>query len=813
MPRPGHGVAVFRLFLAVTITGLLVASGLTPIVLGVGWLVNRATGRLLNTNCDVADTGMPRRSTLLARDGKTVIARLFTQNRAPVDLDRVPHVLIQALIATEDRRFYEHHGVDMRALLRAGVHDLSGGDTQGGSTLTMQYVKQVRYFQAHTDAERQAAVATTVDRKLHNARCALEIEQRDTKAQLLQKYLNIAFFGENSYGIATAAQTYFGHPVSELRLAQSALLVGLLRAPSQYDPFLHPMAARQRRDEVIDNLVDVGDLSRQAAARYKRLPLGLSSSRPPPVPEGCAHANPALANAGFFCDYVLTWLREHGINRRTLEVGGLQVVTTLDPRLQSRGQRAVWRAGLKPAADYILVMPSVDPATGAVTTMISSRRYGVSGSRRGESTQPLFTAAYAGAGSTYKYFTAATALTAGATPSLRLTTAHNRYRTKHCAAGPYTVRNAGRYRDTMPLRQALPQSSNTFFVALEDEFFGCHLGPIVNTAVQLGMNRLTKPLTERADASIAQEVVRSQEPTFTLGQEPTSALELTGAFSAAANDGVLCPPVPVLRVIGGDGSTLDVHRPACRRVLNRYVARTLVTLMRHDTHDGTARLPFRKWYTTGHSDVAGKTGTDNNAADNGTAALWFVGMTPHLVAAASLVNPDHPKQTTHGLPGMPHTHVVHDVFGAYAATFWLDAYGPSVHHRWSWPSATAVPHGRHVHSVIGRSRRAAIAQLRHSGYRIAVFPVRCGSARPRGRVAYQEPPIARPGSVVTICLSSGTPLYVHLPRPPRRRPHPRHHPIPHPQPQPQRHRHGHGHGHGYTAALPWAIFRLSGWPR
>jgi membrane peptidoglycan carboxypeptidase len=310
------------------------------------------------------------------------------------------------------------------------------------------------------------------------------------------------------------------------------------------------------------------------------------------------------------------------------------------------------------------------------------------------------------------------------------------------------------------------------------------------------MNRLTKPLNENAAGPIAREVVNSQEPTFTLGEEPTSTLELTGAFSAAANDGVFCAPVPVLRVTRDDGSTLDLHRPGCHRVFDPYVARTLVTLMRHDTHDGTARLQFRNWYASGRSDVAGKTGTDNNAADDGNSALWFVGMTPHLVAAASLLNPDHPKQTIHGLPGLPGAQVAQDVFGAYAATYWLDAYGPALRHRWSWRSPTDVAHGRHVRSVIGRSRRAAIAILRRSGYRVAVFPVPCGSALPAGHVAYQEPPVAAPGWVVTICLSSGTAPTVHVPqhRRPRTKPTPRQHPIPQPQPRLPSHRHRHGHG-------------------
>jgi membrane peptidoglycan carboxypeptidase len=794
---PEQRTAMRRLVLAISVTGVLVAALIVPVALSAGLMAKGVADRFLGLRCDVAITSPPRPSTLLARDGKTVIARIFTQNRTPVQLADVPMDLVHALVATEDRRFYHHHGVDLRGLFRAGLHDLAGGSTQGGSTLTMQYVKQVRYFEANTAAERAAAVATDIDRKLENAKCALQLERRFSKQQILQRYLDIAFFGENSYGVATAAKTYFGVPVSKLTLPQSALLVGLLQAPSQYDPFLHPRFARERRDEVIGNLVDTGYLDRQQAAKYEAEPIRLATKQPPPVAEGCAHANPAVPNAGFFCDYVLNWLHQHGIEQHTLDVGGLRVVTSLNADLQARGQRAVWRAGLRGKSDYILVMPSVDPTTGAVTTMISSRRYGIGGQQHGDTTEPLFTAAFAGAGSTYKYFTAAAAMTAGATPALQLTTSNNTYRTKHCAAGPYTIHNAGDYPDTMELNDALPQSSNTYFVALEDQFFGCKLGPVVNTAVRLGMHRLTEPRNDTAAASIAHEVITSQEPTFTLGQEPTSSLELTGAFSAAANDGVYCPPIPVMHVTKPGGSAVDVGRHTCHRVLSRYVARSLVTLMRKDTHDGTAAGYFGNWYANGGSDVAGKTGTDNNAADNGNSALWFVGLTPHLVSAASLVNPENPKQTVHDLPGMPGSWVGQDIFGAYASTYWLDAYGPALHQDWTWPSPQDVPNGKPVPNVIGSGRSSAVDQLRSAGFHVTVFPVPCGSDRPEGDVAYQQPPVAAARATVTICLSSGIPLYVYVPPPPAPTPPPKPAPKPKPKPKPGGGGGGGGGGHGH----------------
>jgi membrane peptidoglycan carboxypeptidase len=766
------------------LAGLLVAGLLVPIVGGAGLVAGGAADKFLSERCNLTEAPVPQRSYVLARDGKTVIATLFAQNRAPVTLAEVPKPLVQALVATEDRRFYEHHGVDLRGLVRAAVHDVAGGGTQGGSTLTMQYVKQQQYYLAQTDEERLAAIEPDIDRKLQDAKCAIDLERRNTKEQILEKYLNIAFFGENSYGVATAAETYFGRPVSTLSVPQAATLVGLVRAPTLYDPFLHPQTARERRDEVIRNMVEVGDLAPARAITYLKSPLRLATSTPPPVREGCANANAAVANAGFFCDYAVHWLRQNGYSQQQLETAGLRIVTTLDAKLQTSGQRAVWGAGLKANSDYILVMPSVDPATGDVTTMITSRQFGVKSADHGQSSDPLFTAAYAGAGSTYKYFTATAALAAGAPTSLRLTTAGNSYTTKHCRTH-YKVHNAGDYPDTMPLVDALPQSSNTYFVAMEDQFFGCQLSPIVDTALKLGMDRLRKPLNDTAAGPIATEVVNSQEPTFTLGQEPTSPLELTAAFGAAVNDGVFCPPAPILRVGSSTGTAPPVRRPACHRALSQYVARTVVELMRADTHNGTARSYFGNWYADGGSDVAGKTGTDNNATDDANSALWFVGMTPHLVSAASLVNPIRPKQTVHGLPGLPGVSVGQDVFGAYAATYWLKAYGPALSRRpWSWPSAHGLP-GLPVPPLVGRSVAAAKGRLAAAGLQVSIFPVPCGSYLPAGVVAYQQPAVALRGATVTICLSSGQRLEVYVPPPPPPPPPPEPKPAPRPAPKPK----------------------------
>ncbi|HTZ44433.1 MAG TPA: transglycosylase domain-containing protein [Jatrophihabitans sp.] len=753
--RPA-ALLVAKLLGAAALAGALTAGMVLPFVGGAGVVASKAAGQFLNTACDLTITPAAQTSTIYASDGTTAIARLYAQNRQDVPLSQIPQHVQDALISTEDRRFYSHHGVDLRGLVRAAVNDSGGGgSTQGGSTLTMQYVKQVRYYQANTDAERTAAINQTLDRKVQDAKCAIDLEKRYTKSQILDDYFNIAFFGENSYGIQVAAETYFHRPAAKLTVPQGAMLVGLVQSPSALDPFVNPTAALNRRNQVLQNMQANGKLSAAALARDLAVPLGLSSSKPPVQQRGCSSASPAVLNAGFFCDYAVRWLQDvGGLSQQTIETGGLKIVTSLDVSLQNNGQRAVWNTSLNPSSPTALVMPSVDPKTGHVTTMITSRHYGVNA---GQTTLPLFTDAYAGSGSTYKYFTTLTALKLGVQPNFTLTTG-DPYTVRNCPTDqytqPYVVHNAGNYAATLPLSDALPESVNTYFVGMEDQLFGCNLAPIVQTALGLGMDALNNKNSD--GNTVAQDVVGQHQSTFTLGVSSTSALQLTAAYAAMANDGSFCPADPILSLTDATGKPVGYHKPACSQQFSPQVARTMLQMMTADTNSykGTAGSYFRNWYADGGSPVASKTGT-NNDSGNGNSALWFVGVTPSLVSAAALVNPTNPIATVSGLPAEVSNNGA-DVFGAYASTFWLDAYGPSLQsQQWQWPSPTDVPNPVTVPQLAGKQPADALAELASVGLKGSVSTVVCGSGEPKGTVGYYGPQIATAGSTVTLCLSSG----------------------------------------------------------
>ncbi|PZS15184.1 MAG: hypothetical protein DLM57_13195, partial [Pseudonocardiales bacterium] len=638
--RPNPWPTIGKLVGALIATGILTAGLLLPYVGGLGLASGHEADKFLSTSCNLRESKPPQKTTLLANDNKTVIATLFSQDRQPVALTQIPKQLQQALVATEDRRFYSHHGVDMRGLLRSAVRS-SGGETQGGSTLTMQYVKQIRYYQAGKDVrEQQAAIEQNLSRKIEDAKCAIFIEntENESKDKILENYLNIAFFGENSYGIQTAAQTFFAKDVTKLTLPESAMLVGLLRAPSEYDPFVNAAAAKKRRNEVLQNLVDTGSLSQADADRYKVKPVSLATTAPPVVKEGCANANSKVRNVGFFCNYAVNWLETAGgISDTQLTTGGLRIVTTLDANLQNNMQAHV-SAAFPSTSPMTAVLPAVDPHTGNVLAMATSKNYGTNTSTRDHShtSLPIFTE-YSGQGaSTYKLFPLLTALQTGVPKDWQLATPPTSagYRPNSCATSD-AVKNGDaqeQYDRNETLKSATAKSSNTYYVALADQLLGCDLQPIVDMATKLGMKSLAQPSGD-GRLTVAQTILQYGRPgELVLGDVGTSPLELAGAYAAVANNGLFNAPAPIVSITDQGGKAIPVKRSPGVQVVSPQIALQAIDILAADTSfPGTSAQQFQSWYQQGQSIVAGKTGT-SVAVDPHTqqdtdqnASLWFVG--------------------------------------------------------------------------------------------------------------------------------------------------------------------------------------------
>ena len=762
--------AAVKLLGAAIVAGLLAALVVVPFVGGVGMAANGGIGSFEDQQCDVTalDQKAPERSVIKAADG-SAIANLYTQNRVHVALAQIPESTRKAVVAIEDRRFYEHHGVDPTGTLRAIVKTGTAGEvTQGGSTLTQQYVKQAREYFATTQEESKKATEQTVGRKLYEARCALSLESvlskqmgtKRAKEEIIGKYLNIANFGAGAYGIGVAAQTYFGVPAAKLTLAQSALLAGVVNSPTRYNPLNHPKASKDRRHDVLKAMFDQGYITKpqyQEADAAPLVPAGMEQrTKTSRAGNGCANANPKISNVGFFCDYVLTYLTDTlKIPKATLYQGGLTINTTIDPTMQAAAQSSIFnRIGYGKKATA--VMNIVDPHNGYVKAMAVGRKYGNNPKDPTQSSLPLATRPVAGTGSTYKLFTTIAALRAHVpVKDFKLDTYNTTkdekpaYQPENCPQHPGPVTNAGTYDKMMNLHDALYRSSNTFFEALIDQRFNCDLTEVVKAASDLGMSQ-TLAWKNSHGKQQGPAAVAEHQISFTLGPISTNPLELTSAYGAMDNNGVLCPARPILSILGADHKPLPkVNLPACRQAVEPGIARTVTQILVSDT-DPNAPGATARQANLGAWPTAGKSGTSQ---DN--AAAWFVGYTQQYVAAVGLFQPDTPTKSITDLDISASA-----IFGGtIPAQIWHNAMMPIMQQlapEQFPPFDPVVQNGDSIEvpNVVGQDLGTAQTMLTSAGFQVQVGAPKDGG--PVDRIVSQSPSgRASAGSLITIYPGNG----------------------------------------------------------
>jgi membrane peptidoglycan carboxypeptidase len=619
--RPRLRAATTLLFVAIPLAGALVAGLLLPWLAGPG-LAARSSVELL-TPLEGADATLAGNSAVLAADG-SVITFFYRNNRTPVASDQIAPVMKQALIDIEDSRFYEHNGLDVEGTVRALLRNLRAGSVlEGGSTITQQLVKQTLLQTAVTPQERAAATEDSVGRKLKEARLALALEDEYSKDELLTRYLNLVYFGEGAYGVQAAAQAYFSVNAADLTLPQAAMLAGLVQTPTADNPVNDPERARERRNQVLSRMLALGHITEAQFAEIAPQPVAVAPSASPP--NGCVDA----VIGGFFCDFLQRHLTETlGISQQLLEDGGLVIRTTLRPDLQASADQAVLNA--LPMGDPLAAMfTAVEPGTGRVLAMSVNRRFGYDADDPTQESVNLHVAASQGAGSTYKVFVAASALERGIPPWNRITTSSPYVsRVYKNGRAPYVVENVGTPPATLTMDEALVRSSNTYFVALEDQL-GSVEGP-VRMAQRMGLFSLDP---------VADRVVAENRGSFTLGPEATSPLALASAYSTLGANGTQCDPTPVTEILDrhgrpltdvagvpiptGTSCTPDAVPPAVATTLNQILVGD--TVLPYGT--GTrAAIP-------GHQ-IAGKTGTSQDRF-----SVAFVGYTPQYAASVMVLNP------------------------------------------------------------------------------------------------------------------------------------------------------------------------------
>ena len=547
---------------------------------------------------DTAET-----SAVFDANGTRITTLQADQNRISVPLDQVSTNMQNAIVSIEDRRFWEHNGVDPRAIARAvKENNEAGGVSQGGSTITQQYVKNALLG----DEE-------TLSRKLEEASLAIEIERTYSKERILELYLNTVYFGNGASGIEAAANTYFGKAANGLDLAQSAMLAGIVQSPTMHDPYKRPEDATKRRNVVLGELLSEGYINPETAKTAKSSPLGV-------IPKGTSPGQAAFP-AGHFVSEVREWFLdnpEFGTTRaeraELLYGGGLRIYTTLDLNTQAQAEAAI--AGRLPnpgfegdpndgSHDPDAALVTIEPRSGYVKAMVGGKDY------FGDTDYAKVNLAVGGGrptGSSFKGITLATALKQGIKAGDRFPSPSQTCFGNWCPSG------GGGLGGSATLEDCAAFSSNTCFAHLASRV----LGPqkIRETAYDLGIGQ--NQLKER-DGSV--------NATITLGTYNSTVMEMASAYSTFANRGIRVDPVLVTRITKADGSVMYQNQHRQRKVLEPEVAFEESRILTGVITKGTGKT---------NADIgrpeAGKTGTVELESGANSDA-WFVGYTPDLATA------------------------------------------------------------------------------------------------------------------------------------------------------------------------------------
>lgn len=741
------------------LAGLLLAGLAFPVLGSAALAAKDGSDTFLELPADLTATQPPTRTRILAADG-SLLATMYLENRVNVPLSNVPKHVQHAVVAIEDSRFYQHHGVDFKGTLRAAVHNSASGAVQGGSTITQQYVKNALLASASDKEQQRAATERSVTRKLREARYALALEKKLTKDQILQRYLNIAYFGNGAYGIGAAAQYYFGKKVQNLTIAQGAMLAGMVQNPSKFDPTDSEKApyVKQRRNLVMKRMADLGYISQTTYRQGSRLPLAINVH---PVGNGCG--DKAVGSAAFFCDYVRQELENTDVGRAlgaTREarqrrmLSGLTIQTTFDPSIQKAAQAALDdRTPRDDPSNVHSVADVVEPGTGAIKAMAVNQTYGEG---KGETKVNYAVGGSYGfqAGSTFKTFVLAAALQQGIPLNLTLY-APQKYTSKvfpdYTPDGikPYTVGNAGDSESgNYDLRQATWDSVNTYYVQLLER---TGVDQPAAIAERLGVRRVRDP-DNKTDAPL------ERSGSFVLGSSEVSPLAMAGAYAALAAHGMFCRPQAVTGVQDSHGTNLEIPAPSCERALEPAVADTVTSVLR-GVIDGPAPNRTGIDASIGRP-AAGKTGTTNDSK-----AAWFVGYTPDLATAVWVGKPD---PTTGAPQSMKYLTVggryYQQVYGGtIPAAIWRETMravldGQPVQDFTAPDPATVQGQSTAVPDLRGETLANAEQILRAAGFVPVEGGFRNADYVPTGTVAFTVPgrgAKATPGETVTVFQANG----------------------------------------------------------
>jgi len=749
------------------IAGLVAAAAAFPMVGVTGLTAKAASDAFQALPSTLKSAPIPQTSMLYAADG-SYITSFYEQNRVYVKLADVPPLMRNAIIATEDQRFFQHGAFDGPGVIRALLANQSAGKIQqGASTLTQQLVKNILRYSAQNEKEDKAAVADTPARKVRELRYAIALEKQLKKEEILERYLNIAYFGNGAYGVYAAAQAYFSKEPKDLTLGEASLIAGMVKNPTLYNPLNEESSkAKERRDYVLDRM---GSLNYAAQNDVNAVKADAIKLNPKVMPRQCENAQ-NRESFGFYCGWFVEWFKQNKAFGKTrqerenqLERGGYRITLALDPKIQETARKSIDNQ-VSPNNSDALGEVVVEPNTGRVKAMAINRTYSIApnayGRKYPNSTIALLsgTTESAGyqAGSTFKMFTMVAALEKGIPLSIRIH-APEQYVSKYvqdkgpasCQGGGgkfyYCPKNDNRFMTgTHTMWSGFGESVNTFFVQLEEKV---GVKAAVDAAEKLGV-------TFRAGKDLENKANPDGWGSFTLGTAQVSPLDMANSYATLAARGKRCEPTPLLKIADSAGKELPYAQSTCSQVIPPAVA---------DAANDAAKCPVggtpvaggkcvnsQSGVTAGDitgvlkRQVAGKTGTTDN--DN---AAWFVGYTPNMAAAVFQANPDEPNTT------VGHTRNPQLVFKSTMAV----ALQGLPNENFTPPEANLVQgETGTVPRVVGSELESAKRTIVRAGFTVTDSPDRVASDAPEGRVGRTDPEggeSAPKGSPVTIYLSNG----------------------------------------------------------
>lgn len=596
------------------LAGLLSAALLMPWVGGLGLAGRDTAASFMDIPHDLEVPRLAEHVVLTDTNGDP-FGEVAQREREVVELDEISPWVPSALMAIEDDRFYEHSGLDLRGLLRAALRTAQG-DTQGGSTITQQYVKNLLMEEAETEEELERASGRNITRKIVELRQAIELEERLSKDEIMQGYLNLAYFGSGAHGIEVAAQRYFSTTAAELDPGQAATIVGIVRSPSYYDPLQNPEQSEERRDVVLDRMVDTGYLEAAEADQY-RGDLRIDHT---PRAGSCAESE-----YPHYCQYVMDWLMTSDVLGETEEErneligkGGMTVETGLSRRAQEAAQEAVDRHVPPEDSTKFAAQAIVQPGTGQVRALAQNLRYGFDDEASGTTAINLAVDQDEGgstgfqAGSTFKPYTLAAALDEGmgygtSFDSPKSVSVGGMSNCDGENMSSWSVSNAGESDGgEHNMLSGTKESVNTYFAQLQRRVGLCETSQM---AERLGVHR-----ADGQDLGVWSS--------FTLGDQEVSPMNVASSYAVFASGGSLCEPLPAREITIGDpddgGERIQVDGE-CEQVIDSDVADGVNHLLQQPFEGGTA-----DGLDIG-APAAGKTGTTDNSA-----YAWFAGYTPHM---------------------------------------------------------------------------------------------------------------------------------------------------------------------------------------